>query len=207
MRLREMLGLLSKPTRDELLIASPYLIPVGSFLENIRRLESSGIAVRILTASMASNNHTIAHSHYKKYRRPLLETGAELYEFRADPAGAVRASADTEPVQARFISLHVKALVSDRKRCFIGSLNLDPRALELNTENGLYIESPGLAAELASEIDRLRAPENAWAVELDARRRLTWSSSSGIVDRQPARGFGQRVADFFFALLPIESQL
>jgi len=51
-------------------------------------------------------------------------------------------------------------------------------------------------------------PENAWRVYLDKEEQtLYWKSSKGTVDMQPARSFGQRVSDFFFRLLPIESQL
>jgi hypothetical protein len=52
----------------------------------------------------------------------------------------------------------------------------------------------------------MMAPENAWQVYLDDDQ-LHWKSADGIVTTQPARGFGQRIADFFFRLLPIESQL
>ncbi len=38
-------------------------------------------------------------------------------------------------------------------------------------------------------------------------RTLYWQSSEGIVRSQPARSFSQRIADFFFRLLPVESQL
>ena len=111
------------------------------------------------------------------------------------------------PVESKFISLHVKALVGDRQRCFAGSLNLDPRAIDINTENGLYIQSRELCAEMAAEFDRLMTADNAWRVGLDEKNRLYWESLEGRVTRQPARGFGQRIADFFFRLLPIESQL
>jgi putative cardiolipin synthase len=97
--------------------------------------------------------------------------------------------------------------VGDDKRCFIGSLNLDPRAIEINTENGLYIESPELAQLLTAEFEKMMAPENAWRVYLDDNNQLRWASESGVVTSQPARSFGQRIADFFFRLLPIESQL
>jgi len=156
---------------------------------------------------MGANNHTAAHSHYKKYRRRILATGAELYEFRHDPSPALRAKSDVPPIRSSFISLHIKALVGDRKRCFVGSLNLDPRALVINTENGLYIESAGLCEQLAEQFDTLMTPENAWRVYLNEKNKLRWESSSGKVSRQPARSFGQRIADFFFRLLPIESQL
>lgn len=208
LKLFDMLDILAAPSHEELIMVSPYLIPVKGSLEDLAELSSEGVDIKILTASMASNNHTAAHSHYKKYRQRILDTGAELYEFRHDPSQAIRNEADISPVKSNFISLHVKALVGDRQRCFIGSLNLDPRALEINTENGLYIESPELAKQLAAMFDAMMAPENAWRVYLDKEEQtLRWESSAGTVDIQPARSFGQRIADFFFRLLPIESQL
>ncbi len=114
---------------------------------------------------------------------------------------------DVLPVEAGFTSLHVKAMVSDRKRCFIGSLNHDPRAININTENGLYIESEPLASDLTQTFDILMAPENSWQLYLNDNNALRWKSSQETVSSQPARSFGQRVSDFFFRLLPIESQL
>ena len=206
-RLADMLLFLAEPSHKELLIFTPYLIPVRNFLDDLARLSAEGVKVSILTGSMGSNNHTVAHSHYKKYRRRILATGAELYEFRHDPSLAMRNASSVPPVDPAFISLHIKALVGDRKRCFIGSLNLDPRAIEINTENGLYIESPDLAKELAEQFDKMILPENAWRVYLNKENQLRWESGAETVSLQPARGFGQRIADFFFRLLPIESQL
>jgi len=207
-KLFDMLDTLAAPSHEELIMISPYLIPVQGSLQDLTELVEEGVEVKILTASMASNNHTAAHSHYKKYRRRILDTGAELYEFRHDPSVALRNEADIPPVESEFISLHVKALVGDRQRCFIGSLNLDPRAMEINTENGLYIESPELAKELIAMFDAMIQPDNAWRVYLDKEEQsLRWQSSKGTVDMQPARSFGQRISDFFFRLLPIESQL
>jgi len=208
LKLIDMLDTLAAPSHEELIMVSPYLIPVGDMLQHLTELNQEGVDVKVLTASMASNNHTAAHSHYKKYRRRILDTGSELYEFRHDPSPAIRDKADVPPVESNFISLHVKALVGDRQRCFIGSLNLDPRAMEINTENGLYIESPELARDLAARFDAMMQPENAWRVYLDKEEQtLYWKSSKGTVDVQPSRSFGQRISDFFFRLLPIESQL
>jgi putative cardiolipin synthase len=206
-RLLDMLDYLAEPSHKELMMVSPYLIPVGGFLEHLAKLATEGVTVKILTGSMGANNHTVAHSHYKKYRRRILQTRAELYEFRHDATPEIRDLSDVPPARAKFISLHVKALVGDRKRCFIGSLNLDPRAIEINTENGLYIESSELANELAEQFDMMMAQDNAWQVYLTPEGHIRWKSSSGMVALQPARSFGQRVADFFFRLLPVESQL
>ena len=206
-RLVDMIDYLAEPSHKEVTFVSPYLIPVGTFLEDLERLSSEGVKVNVVTGSMGSNNHTAAHSHYKKYRRRILATGARLFEFKHDPSAPIRDISDVEPVRGKFISLHIKAAVGDRQRCFIGSLNLDPRAIEINTENGLYIESAGLCAELAEQFDTLISPENAWQVTVDEENRLRWESDTGTVTTQPARSFGQRIADFFFRLLPIESQL
>jgi putative cardiolipin synthase len=114
---------------------------------------------------------------------------------------------DVPPVQAKFISLHIKAIVADKQRCFVGSLNLDPRAVEINTENGLYIESPGFCGLLAAKFETLMSPDNAWYVYLNEDNQLRWASRAGTVSIQPARSFMQRISDFFFRLMPIEKQL
>ena len=208
LKLFDMLDILAAPSHKELIMVSPYLIPVKGSLQDLEELSKEGVDVKILTASLASNNHTAAHSHYKKYRRRILATGAELFEFRHNPSSTIRNSVDIPPVKSAFVSMHTKALIGDRQRCFIGSLNLDPRALEINTENGLYIESPGLSKELAAMFDAMIQPDNAWRVYLDKEEQtLRWESSAGTVDIQPARSFGQRISDFFFRLLRIESQL
>ena len=206
-RLLDMLDYLAEPSHEELLIFTPYLIPVGSFLDDLAQLSAEGVKVSILTGSMGANNHTVVHSHYKKYRRRILATGSRLYEFRHDPSNEIRDACDTPPVKAAFISLHTKVLVGDRKRCFIGSLNLDPRAIEINTENGLYIESADLANELAKHFNTMISPENAWQVTLNEDNQLRWESGTETVSLQPARSFGQRIADFFYRLIPIERQL
>ena len=207
LRLVDMLAFISEPSLSELIFVTPYLIPVKGSLEDLTATTARGDTVKLLTGPMGANNHTAAHSHYKKYRRAILATGAELYEFRHDPSPAMRDVSDVDPIQAGFISLHIKAIVADRRRCFVGSLNLDPRALEINTENGLYIESADFCGPLANDFDRLMMPDNAWRVTLDENKQLRWESSAGTTSLQPARSFGQRIADFFFRLLPIESQL
>ena len=71
----------------------------------------------------------------------------------------------------------------------------------------LLIESTELAAQLLGDFERMIAPENSWAVTRNEKGKLRWSSSDGIRKHQPARGFGQRCSDFFWRLMPVESQL
>jgi putative cardiolipin synthase len=206
-RVFDMLDYIAKPDQQELIIVSPYFIPTEKLLGKLEEILSNGLKVSIITASMGANNHTAAHSHYKKYRRKLLESGALLYEMKHDLPAQTRTISDVPPVQSDFTCLHVKAMVADRERCFVGSLNLDPRAIEINTENGLYIESPDLCGQLADQFEALMSPENAWRVFLNEDNQMRWESSSGTVSTQPARHFGQRISDFFLRLLPIESQI
>jgi putative cardiolipin synthase len=206
-RLLDMLDYIATPSQREIVIVSPYFIPTENLLKKLEELSSYGVEVSIITASMGANNHTAAHSHYKKYRRKILQMGASLYEMKHDLPAEIRKLSDVPPVESEFTCLHVKAMVADREHCFFGSLNLDPRAIELNTENGLYVESPDLCGQLADQFDALMSPENAWRVYLDEDNQMKWESSSGTVTSQPARHFGQRISDFFFRLLPIESQI
>lgn len=197
----------ASPSGEELLFASPYLIPGREIHRVIRDYVGRGVEVRLLTASLEANNHLVVHSHYRKHRRALLSDGAALFEMRGDAGDSVRSNADVAPVRSGRVCLHVKAGVGDRSRCFIGSLNLDPRSIDLNTENGLLIESPGLAAELADHLGTLIAPENAWEVTRRPPAGLRWTSRGETLARQPAPDRKSRILDFVLGLMPIERLL
>jgi putative cardiolipin synthase len=186
------------------LISSPYFIPDRDFRDLIRALVGRGVRVAIVTNSLESNNHTVAHTGYRRWRREILAAGAELYELRAD-AEAIDLYA-TPPVSPGALGLHTKAVVVDGGACFIGSPNVDPRSMELNTEIGVVVESEELSARVRELIMRDMAPENAWAVAMDDEGWLTWTSERGTLTRQPARDFKQRVVEFFLNLIPLKKQ-
>jgi putative cardiolipin synthase len=100
------------------------------------------------------------------------------------------------------MSLQVKARVIDRRRLFVGSMNLDPRSWEINSEMGVVVDSPGLADQLASAMECDMRPENAWRVTLDADDRLLWTAGDVTLDRQPARSVCQRAQDVLFMRFP-----
>jgi len=188
----------------EVLISSPYFIPDAEFRELIKALVARGVRVAVVTNSLATNNHVVAHTGYKQWRREVLRAGAELYELRVD--AAARSEYVTPPTMSRALGLHAKAMVVDRKRAFIGSPNVDPRSLQINTEIGIAADSEELAHRLAALLERDMAPENAWRVTMDAEGSLTWSSGAGAVTRQPATGFVQRAEEFLLNLLPLKDQ-
>ena len=169
-------------------------------------LNQKGVKVTLMAGAMESTTHTIVNSHYKKYRRPILDTGAQLFEFHSDPSEATRGLADAKPVRAKFVSPHLKAMVSDREVCFIGSLNFDPRALIINTESGLVVESKSLSGELTDFLLSLTDLQDSWSVYLEDDK-IRWRSHEGVKKMQPARHFPQRTMDFFYRFIPVEGQL
>jgi putative cardiolipin synthase len=189
--------------RHELLIVNAYIIPAEQGIETLRKLDAEGVRVRILTNSLASHDVPAVNSHYKKWRRPMLEAGAELYETRPD--AAIKATvADTPPVNSKFMGLHSKGMVIDRRRSYIGSMNFDPRSAAINTEMGVLIDSPELGEDLARLIERDMEPENSWQVQLVDGDSLQWVSDDEVLTRQPARNFWQRIEDVFFMMFPKE---
>jgi len=189
--------------QQELLVINAYIIPYERGIGILRSLTDRGVRTRILTNSLASHDVPAVNSHYKKRRRDILQAGAGLYEMRHDAAIKPEV-ADTPPVSGKFMGLHSKAMVIDRRWSYIGSMNFDPRSAAINTEMGVVIDSPGLGEELARLIERDMEPENSWEVQLVDGNKLRWVSSDAIVTRQPARNWWQRVEDVFFMLFPAE---
>jgi putative cardiolipin synthase len=187
--------------RREVLITNAYVIPDAAFIDDLRTLAARGVTVRLLTNSLASHDVPAVNSHYEPWRRALLRAGVQLHELRPDAALA-HELVNTPPVQGRFVGLHTKAMVIDRRHSFIGSMNLDPRSEVLNAEMGVLIDSPSLAGVLATSMDEQVRGAHSWRVELDAQDRLLWRSDAGVLDRQPARSTWQRVENLLFKLFP-----
>jgi putative cardiolipin synthase len=187
--------------RREVLIVNAYIIPDAVFVDDLRALAARGVTVRVLTNSLASHDVPAVNSHYETWRVPLLRAGVQLHELRPD-AAVQSQLVDTPPVRGRFVGLHTKAMVIDRQRSFIGSMNLDPRSEVINSEMGILIESAPLAGALAAEMERDMGGANAWRIELDAEERPRWTSDAGTLNRQPARNAWQRLENLFFKLFP-----
>ena len=208
--LTEIPPLVDQEQPRELLISSPYLLPGEGFLDLLGGYGKKAAPVRILAPSMAANDTALVHSHYRKYRDDILRHGAELYEFRADGTEEIYAIANAPGIVSQSVGLHMKTFVGDRNTSFIGSLNMDPRSIKINTEGGLRIESASLAEELAQYLEQLMDGENSWQVtfadEADEGS-LRWQSRGEVRRIQPAPGPWARVLDALYGWLPVESQL
>ena len=195
--------------KEELLVESPYFVLPARAQETVRALHERGVRVRVLTNSLASNNQLAAHSCYAKTRRRLLENGMELYELRPD-TDAYRPGWSLRSRQSRS-ALHTKAMVFDGKAVFIGSFNLDPRSAVINTEAGLYIESPELAERLTAYMATGVAPANSYRVFLDPNGGIVWETvrdgETVSYRDEPETGFRRRFVADLVKLLPIDSQV
>jgi putative cardiolipin synthase len=200
-RMPEAIHQLMRTARREVLITNAYIIPDERFVEDLRALVSRGVTVRILTNSLASHDVPAVNSHYERWRDPLLRLGVALHELRPD-AAIQAALVDTAPVRGGFVGLHVKAMVVDRERAFVGSMNLDPRSEVFNSEMGVVVDSPALAQALAAGMERDMAPANSWRVAHGDDGGLRWTSDAGTLERQPARNAFQRVQNLLLKLFP-----
>jgi len=190
---------------EEVLILSAYLIPSLELEGAVERAVSRGVDVRILTNSIRSNNHLAAHAAYRNHIDELLESGAQLHEVRTDARD--RYIHMLPPAEEKAIGLHAKALVFDRDKVFIGSANLDPRSLRINTEMGLLVESEALNAQVRTAFAPDFELANAWRLQFDADGDVVWVSDGVMLESQPAASFMQRIEDWLFAHLPIENKM
>jgi len=191
---------------SEVIIFTPYLIPRDKGMDLIRQLRANGVRVVILTNSLATNNHTSVFSSYKTYRKGMLEAGVELWEARADAAKIVNEDGTTELAH---LTLHTKGILIDRKRIFVGSLNLDPRSIDINTEMGLLIDSPEMA-KLLSENSGRNIPTAAYRLKLGDDNKITWHATIDgkevVETKEPQTSAWRRFSAWFLKIAP-EKQL
>jgi putative cardiolipin synthase len=184
-----------RTAQRELLIQSPYLILSDEALALFKELIARGVTVRISTNSAANNDNLQAIAGYQRQRRRLLDAGIRIHEQRPLPANMARRMAryGAKPgIQPIFV-MHAKSAVVDRRRVFVGTFNLDPRSMNLNTEAGILAESPKLAQEVALAIEEDMLPEN------------SWDAAQGNGDA--AAPWGRRLQLIFWRRLPIEAVL
>ena len=128
---------------EEVIVISPYFVPQQQGVDFFGALVKKGVRIVIITNSLASTNHSSVHAVYARYRKPLLRHGVELYELRPRSEAM-----ETETK----LTLHSKVATVDQRKLFVGSFNLDPRSLYLNTEMGMAVTSPVLAGRMANSI-------------------------------------------------------
>ncbi len=141
--------------QEEALISSPYFVPGKAALDDLRAMRQRGVAITLVTNSMAANDEPFVSAAYGRYRKRMLEAGIQIYEISP---GLLRKEAQLdEPLGNTTGRLHAKALVIDHRTTFVGSMNFDFRSSRENTELGLFVDSPELASDVTELVSTLRS--------------------------------------------------
>ena len=191
---------------SEVVVITPYFIPGKSGVEFWRSITDKGVRVVIITNSLASNNHVPVHSGYARYRHDMIAAGVEMYEVRVDaskvPAGGIKQGYDS-------LTLHTKAVFIDRRYTFVGSLNLDPRSIDINTEAGVLIDSKDLSGQLTGGLFE-KLPPFAYRLSENEKGKLRWTvqiDGEEVVEKnEPQASRWLRFKAFLYRIFP-EGQL
>ena len=195
--------------QHSIIATTPYFIPGEEGTKHLAERVHKGIAIQILTNSLASTDEPAAHAGYVHYRKALAEGGVQLYELKPS-SGQDQPS--TALGRSSGISLHAKTIVVDDRQVFIGSLNMDQRSKLLNTEMGVIVDSPDLAKAVTDFFRTATQPSNAYQVTLDpASHQLVWRAedkSAPVTYRsEPEATVKRRTEVTLLRLLPIDSLL
>ncbi|MBZ6072759.1 phospholipase D family protein [Aeromonas schubertii] len=115
-----------------LTLVSPYLVLPPPFMRRLLRLARRGVSITLLTNALETTDVPLVHGAYERQRARLRRHGIRVCELREG--------------QGR--SLHAKLVLGEPGLLLLGSFNLDPRSLYLNTEIALRIDCPPLQQEL-----------------------------------------------------------
>ena len=174
-----------KGLHHSLQIVTPYLVPTRPLYRALRRLKRQGVAITVVTNSLASTDMALAYAGYCHRQKRLLQQGA-VHELK--PQG-VRA-------------LHAKVALLDERAVLVGSLNLDPRSFYLNTEIALLLEGEALAGEVGHWLASLCSQSQSWPLTLQ-QGVVQWGEASA----PPATSVWRRCWVWLAGCLPVHHLL
>jgi cardiolipin synthase C len=148
--------------REDVTMTSPYLVPGKAGLEVMREARERGVTLSIVTNSLAATDEPLVHTAYRRYRSDMLKMGVNLYELSSH---RTRRSVRLGIFGSSIGRLHAKSAVIDRQTLFVGSMNFDPRSDSVNTEIGLFIQSPEMAQQMLKLVEVLKQ-QGAWRLRL-----------------------------------------
>ena len=195
--------------REELIIVSPYFVPGDAVVDYFGQLVERGVRVRILTNALASSDVALVHAGYMRYRKDLLRNGVELFEFKPVPVETPMKRRVPGFGSSGSSSLHAKVFGIDRHEVFVGSFNLDPRSVSLNTEIGVWFKNGELGRRLGETFDD-NISQVAYRLTLEEGK-LQWhaleAGSAVVYHSEPESGWWKRFKNWLLSLVVVESML
>ncbi len=195
-------------TKKSLYLVSPYFVPGEEGTKGLARLSEANKTIVILTNSLAANDVPMVHAGYAPYREKLLKSGVKLYELM--PFNVNYKLSKDWKIGASGASLHTKAFIIDESKGFIGSFNLDPRSARLNTEMGVFFESPEISHQLMKRYQSVMMSDASYEVVWRDHQMVWMDNSHGESKewhRDPETSWMTRMIVKIVSWLPIESQL
>jgi putative cardiolipin synthase len=186
---------LLQSARDEVLVVSPYLVPMPSMLDAFGTASLRGARISVVTNSLATTDEPLAHFGYARYRQTILGMGIALHELM--PANDARIDDKSNAHSGSLARLHAKLAIIDRRWFYVGSMNMDRRSAHSNTELGLVVESAPLARELADLIHREQVDVSYSVRQTSKKDGIEWAIPGRQQDlrttRDPDTGWAQRL--------------
>ncbi len=128
---------LADHAEESIELTDAYFVAPREVLDALIRAARRGIRVRLLLPGR--NNHPVAGLAARRIYQPLLDAGAEIYEWTG-------------------VMLHAKTAVVDGVVTLVGSSNLDPLSLRRNYEMNALVADPATGTAMrdlfASDLEK-----------------------------------------------------
>jgi len=208
--LRHQLRPIVERTEKEMILISPYFVPEDAGMAFFKDLQKKKVRAVVLTNSLASSDVATVFSGYKGFRKDLLNAGVGLYELKPTASATLTKTKKHMGSSSSQSGLHGKVFIFDRQKIFVGSMNLDPRSLELNSEMGVVVHSPQLANYVAESLLK-NLPDSSYKLSLTDKGDLRWEAyekgQKFEFSKDPETSWWMRFKAGFMSLVVPTSQL
>jgi cardiolipin synthase C len=168
-----------RDARREVVVESPYFVIKSGGYAVLEDLHTRGVAVRVITNSLASTDASYAVGALYPWLGSLADTGLTLSAYSGKPLPLQ--STDLGGGTPRW-GLHAKRGVIDGGTTLLGTYNMDPRSANLNSELMVVCRGqPALAAEVLASI----AAREAASVRVIERGRIV--HRAGLLGESPLK--------------------
>ncbi len=123
----EMFASLMYAARSELIITTPYFVPVESIQASLRAAANRGVDTTLILP--ARNDDFAVGAASRSYYADLIDAGVRIAEYQPG-------------------LLHTKSVTVDGEITLIGSANMDCRSFALNFENNILLCDPAATAAM-----------------------------------------------------------
>ncbi len=121
--------------KHRITLCAPYFVPSENLLEALITAAARGVRVELILPD--KNDSLMVGWASRSFFAELLKAGVYIYRYQGG-------------------LLHTKAVLFDKEHCLLGSVNLDMRSLQLNSEMTLALDDPQLCRELTVLLDQYR---------------------------------------------------